>query len=114
MVELERQAVELFERSIVVGVLPRPVQPCLDRVAVTLGEMLEYVALLVLNAALDGDVVAEDLPDGLPEALRPVDHEQHPLLDVEPAVDEVGEQRRGDGRVLGRCWCGRAARSRQA
>jgi len=56
----------------------------------------------VLHAPLDGDVVAEHLAYGFPQSLRAVDHEQQPLLDVESSVDEVGQQRPGDGRVLGR------------
>jgi len=58
--------------------------------------------VLVRNAALHRHVVAEHLPYGFPEPLRSVDHEQQPLLDVEPAVHEIGQQRGGDGRVLAR------------
>jgi hypothetical protein len=38
------------------------------------------------------------LPDHFAQRLRSVDHEQHPLLDVEPAVDQIGQQRRDDRR----------------
>ena len=41
------------------------------------------------------------LPDGFAQRLGPVDHEQQPLLDVQAAVDEVGQQCASDGRVLG-------------
>ena len=61
-----------------------------------------FMTFLVLHAALNGHVVAEHLPNGLAEGLRPVNHEEEPLLDVEPAVDQVGEQRGHDRRVLGR------------
>src|SRR5438552_2907651 len=54
-----------------VGLLPRPAEPRLDRLAVAFGEMIEHVALLVLDAALHGHAVAEHLPDGLPEGLDP-------------------------------------------
>ena len=37
-------------------------------------------------------------------AFGAVDHEQDPLLGVEAALDQVGEQRRRDGRVLGRAF----------
>jgi hypothetical protein len=37
----------------------------------------------------------------LRSAFRSVDHEQHALLDVQAAGDQVGQQRAGDGRVLG-------------
>jgi hypothetical protein len=65
-VELQRERGQLLERLVVVGLLPRPAELGLDRWAVALGKMVEHVALLVLHAALDGDVVAEHLPDGFP------------------------------------------------
>jgi site-specific DNA recombinase len=36
------------------------------------------------------------------QRLRSMDHEQQPLLDVQPSVHEIGQQRGGDGRVLAR------------
>ena len=36
------------------------------------------------------------------ELVRSVDHEQRSLFDVQSAVDQVRQQRVGDGRVLGR------------
>jgi hypothetical protein len=65
-VELERERLELLERDRVVGVLSRLAQPAFDPVAVTLGEVVEHVAFLVLHAALHRDVVAERLADGFP------------------------------------------------
>jgi hypothetical protein len=56
----------------------------------------------VLYAALHRHLVAEHLTDRFAQRLRAVDHEQHSLLDVEPTVDQIGQQRGGDGRVLGR------------
>jgi hypothetical protein len=38
---------------------------------------------------LDGHVVAEHLSDRFPERLGSVDDEQHPLLDIKPAVDQI-------------------------
>ena len=70
VVELERQRDELIERGPLVGLLPRPPQPGLDRLTVALGEMAEHVSLLVLHAALDRHVVAEHLPYGFPERLE--------------------------------------------
>jgi hypothetical protein len=78
------------------------VQPDLDRLAVALGEMVKHVATLVLGTALHGNVVAEHLPDSFPERLRPVDHEQQALLNIEAPVEQIGEQRGGDGPILGR------------
>jgi hypothetical protein len=92
-VELEREPVELLERAVVVGVLPRRAESRLDRLAVALGEMVERVLLLVLDAALYGHVVAEHPADGFPKRLRSVDDEQQALLDIEPTVDEIGQQR---------------------
>ena len=51
--------------------------------------MVKHVALLVLRTALDGHVVAAHLPDGFPQSLGPVDHEQHPLLDIQAPVEQI-------------------------
>ena len=51
VVKLECQRDELIERGLVVGLLPRPAQPRLDRGAVALGEVIEDVALFVLLIA---------------------------------------------------------------
>ena len=61
-----------------------------------------FMTFRVTNASLDGDLVAEHLPDGFAQGLGPVNHEEEPLLDVEAAVDEVGQQRGRHCRVLGR------------
>jgi hypothetical protein len=53
----------------VVGLRPRAAQAGLDRLAVAFGEMIEDVAFFVLHTALDGDVVAEHLPDGFAQRL---------------------------------------------
>jgi hypothetical protein len=44
VVELERERVELLQRTVVVGVRPRATQSGLDRFAVPLGEVVHYVA----------------------------------------------------------------------
>jgi hypothetical protein len=51
---------------------------------------------------MDRRVDAEHVADRLSECLGAVDHHQHALLDIQAALDEVGQQRRRDGRVLGR------------
>ena len=70
--------------------------------AVALGQVVEHVALLVTHAALHRRVDAEHVADGLAQRLGAVDDDEHALLDVQAALDEVGEQRGRDGGVLGR------------
>jgi len=60
------------------------------------------MTFLVSDAALHRGVDAEDLADGFPERLGAVDHHEHALLDIQATLDEVREQRGGDGGVLGR------------
>jgi hypothetical protein len=50
---------------------------------------------------LNRDVVAAHLPDRLVERLRAVDDEQQPLLEVQAAVEKIGQQRARHTRVLG-------------
>ena len=50
-VELERQGGQLLEREVVIGLIPGPAQPRLDRPAVALGEMIENISFLVLLIA---------------------------------------------------------------
>jgi hypothetical protein len=47
VIELDCERVELLECAVVVGLLPRPAEPRLDRLAVALGEVVEHVSLLV-------------------------------------------------------------------
>jgi hypothetical protein len=56
---------------------------------------------LCRNAPLHRDVVAEHLPDRFAQRLGAVDHEQHPLLDVQTTGHQIRQQRAGDGGVLG-------------
>ena len=100
VVKLDCECVELFKRAVMIGLRPRATQASLDRLTVALGEMIEDVACFVLHAALDGHVVAEHLPDRFAQRLRSVNDEQHSVLDIEATVDEIGQQRGGDGRVL--------------
>jgi len=51
-VKLAGQHPEPVERGVVVGQLPGRAQPTLDRCAVTLGQVIEDVSLLVADAAL--------------------------------------------------------------
>jgi hypothetical protein len=86
---------------------PRPAQPLLHRRPLALGQVVGHVALLVPHAPLHRRL-AEDGADRLPQRLGAVDHEQDRLLGVEAALDQIGEQRRRDGRVLGRAFPERA------
>ena len=58
------------------------------------------MTFLVAVTAMDECVLAEDVADRAPERLAAVDHEQDRLLGIEAAVDQVGEQRPREGRVL--------------
>jgi hypothetical protein len=62
----------------------------------------EHVALLVAHAALDRRVDAEHVAHGLAQRLGAVEDDEHALLCVEAALDEVGQQRRRHRGVLGR------------
>jgi hypothetical protein len=46
-VELERQAGQLLERDVVIGLRPGPAQPRLDSLPVPLGEMIQNISFLV-------------------------------------------------------------------
>jgi len=79
----------------------------------TIEQRQEIVRLVVREVLLgDDDVtVRHSIPvptGGQPngsllrsQSLRSVDHEQQPLLDIQPAVDQVGQQRARDRGVLG-------------
>ena len=62
-----------------------------------------HVAFFVPQAALDRDL-AEHRAHGLPERLGAVEDEQDALLGIKATLDEIGEQRGRDGRVLGRAF----------
>jgi hypothetical protein len=60
------------------------------------------MTFFVADAALHRRVDAEHVADRLAERLGAVEDDEHALLDIEATLDEVREQRGGDGRVLGR------------
>jgi hypothetical protein len=97
--QLDSQSVQPIDR--LVGVFERPclTQPTFDCCPVALGQMFEHIPFLVPDTALHG-CFAEYVPDRLVERFRPFDHEQHPLLGIEPTLDEIGQQGGRDGRVL--------------
>jgi site-specific DNA recombinase len=77
-------------------------------------EQRQDIVRLVVREVLLGDddlTIRHSIPlptNGQPgasllrsQSLRSVDHEQQPLLDVDAPVDQIGQQRGRDGRVLG-------------
>jgi hypothetical protein len=101
-VELAGENLEAFQGGGVIVQRPRLAQPPLDERAVALGEVVEHVSLFVADTALHRGVDAEDVTDGLSERLGAVEHNEHALLDIQAALDEIGQQHGGDGGVLGR------------
>jgi hypothetical protein len=60
------------------------------------------MTFLVTLTAVHERVLAEHILDRLAQRLAAVDHEQHRLLGVQAAVDQIGQQRAGERGVLGR------------
>ena len=58
-----------------------------------------FMTFLVPQTALDRDL-AEHRADRLAQRLGSVEHEQHPLLRIQPPLDQIGQQRGRDRRVL--------------
>jgi hypothetical protein len=58
------------------------------------------MTFLVAHAPLHGRVDAEHVADGRAQRLGAVEHDQDALVDVEAALDEVGQQGCRDGGVL--------------
>ena len=51
--------------------------------------MIEHVSFFVADAPLHRGVLTEHGPDRLAQRLSAVDHDQHALLGVQAAVDEI-------------------------
>jgi hypothetical protein len=62
------------------------------------------MTFLVALAAMDQRVLAEDVLDRPPQRLAAVDDEQDRLLGIQAALDQVGQQRPRERRVLGRAF----------
>ena len=67
----------------------RCADPAADGVAVTLGQQVADVSLLMAMAAMDERVGAEYVCDRLAECLCAVDHKQDRLARVEATVDQI-------------------------
>jgi len=100
--QFRAKSLQPVERPVVIVERPGVAQSAFDRRPVALGQVLQDVALLVADAALHRRAFAEHVPDRLPQCFRAVDHEQHSLLRVEAALDQIRQQRGCHGRVLGR------------
>jgi hypothetical protein len=60
------------------------------------------MTFLVAMAAVHERVLTEDIVDRAPQRPAAVDDEQDRLLAIQAAIDQVGQQQTGQGRVLGR------------
>ena len=63
--------------------------------------MLEHISALVLSAPMNDGIGPERAQDRCADGLAPIDHEQPRLLNVQPPLDQVAEQRVADRLVLG-------------
>lgn len=62
------------------------------------------VSLLATMAPMDPGVFAEDVLDRPAQGLGAVDDEQHRLLEIKAAIDDIGQQQPGEGGVLRRAF----------
>src|SRR5262245_35518356 len=63
--------------------------------------MLQHISALMLATPMNDGVRAEDAHDRCADRLAAINHEQPRLLDVQPALDQMAEQRGADCFVLG-------------
>jgi hypothetical protein len=87
--ELVGEHAQPLQGGVVVIERPGSAQPAADGVALVLGQVIEHVAFLAADAALDRGVDAEDVVDGLAQRLGAVEDDQHALVDIEAAAGEV-------------------------
>src|SRR5690606_394510 len=66
-----------------------------------LGEVTEYISLLVNLTALHETPVPEAFSNCCPERLAPIDDEEVALMCIEPTLDQVVEQLAADCGILG-------------
>lgn len=101
MRELARECLQTADRGTVVGELAGRAQLALDGGPIALGEVIEHVALLVANAALDGHVAEDGVNRGA-QGLAAIQDDQHALIAVQAPLDEVRQQFDADALVLRR------------
>ncbi len=87
MRELARERLQALDRGVVIAELPGRAQTPLDGGPVALGQVSRTLRSLT-HATLDGDV-AEDRVDGGPQRLAAVQDDEHALIAVQAAVDEI-------------------------
>ena len=83
-----------------VGQCPRAADPRQNLWSVAFGEQVGDIPLFVPVTPMRERVLTEHVLDRSAQRLAAVDHEQDRLLGIEAAVDEVGQQRSGEGGVL--------------
>jgi hypothetical protein len=83
---------------------PRRPDPGAHLIAVALGQQIADILLLVAMAAMHQRVLAEDVADRPAQRLAAVDDEHDRLPGIEAAVDQIGQQRPCERRVLGRAF----------
>src|SRR5215470_3669535 len=103
MIALERprQALELALGEVGVGRLVGLIHRATDVGVHGLGKMTKHVADLVEVAAMHDGQIAEELGDGPPDSLAPIDHEQTRPLGAETPLDQIAEKTLGDDGILG-------------
>ena len=84
-----------------VGLCERDRQPLVDGVTLGDGEVAGDVAALVEGAALHQRPITEHLANSGPQRLGAVDHDQDPVLEAQPASDQISEEVLHDDGVLG-------------
>jgi len=95
--ELTCKQLEALQSPIVAGLIPGRSQPPAHESPVAFGQMTQDIAFLVAHAALHRGVLAQNVANGFTQRLRAVDDTQGSLGGIEAALDEIREQRRGDG-----------------
>jgi hypothetical protein len=95
--ELTCKQLEALQSPIVAGLIPGRSQPPAHESPVAFGQMTQDIAFLVAHAAVYRCALAKNVSDRLAQGLCAVDDTQDSLGGIEAALDEIREQRRGDG-----------------
>src|SRR5450830_1076784 len=96
--EIAQQPLDLLRVVELPGLPERPSYRCVQR----FGQPLDHVAGLVNLTPLDRRMPAEGRADDFAQRLGAIDDEQPADLRVEPALDQIVDERLLDGRILGR------------
>src|SRR5581483_9470099 len=101
-IEQRGRVLQNAQRSGVVGLVVRLIQPPANLFPVPLGNVRLQIALLVKLTSLNDRVSAPDIDDRLSQCFASVEHEQHRLVAAEPSIAELPHQRLAHLRVLRR------------